>query len=76
MNELYNETIERRGKTYHYDPDYDCFYPQHHYDYDNGVFVQKYGWIIWTLILTALVFCVCVTTDPQLREWLYSLPQV
>lgn len=26
MNELYNEYIERRGKTYRYDPDYDCYY--------------------------------------------------
>ena len=26
MNELYNETIERRGKIYHYDPDRDIYY--------------------------------------------------
>ena len=26
MNELYNETIERNGKTYHYDPDMDIYY--------------------------------------------------
>ena len=26
MNELYNEYIDRNGKTYRYDPDYDCYY--------------------------------------------------
>ena len=26
MNELYEKTIEVDGKTYRYDPDYDCFY--------------------------------------------------
>jgi len=27
MNDLYNETIQRNGKTYRYDPDHDCWSP-------------------------------------------------
>ena len=29
MNELYDQTIEFRGRLYKYDPDRDCFYPEH-----------------------------------------------
>lgn len=29
MNELYEQTIEVNGKTYRYDPDYDCYYRSH-----------------------------------------------
>ena len=25
MNDLYNETVVRNGKTYHYDPDHDIY---------------------------------------------------
>jgi hypothetical protein len=29
MNDLYNETVVRNGKTYHYDPDRDIYYPRY-----------------------------------------------
>ena len=46
MNELYNETIERRGKIYHYDPDYDIYYAR-----SNEGTISKYSWIVFTLLL-------------------------
>jgi hypothetical protein len=53
MNELYNETIERRGKTYHYDPDMDCYYSR-----SNESTVSKYAWIVLTAILAIAAFCI------------------
>jgi hypothetical protein len=54
MNDLYNETIERNGKIYHYDPDTDCYYcryaPRGHWD--------TYGWIYASLVLA--VICIYV----------------
>jgi hypothetical protein len=49
MNELYNETIERNGKIYHYDPDRDIYYR-----YEPMSTFDKYGWIVTILLLTAL----------------------
>ena len=46
MNELYNETIERRGKIYHYDPDYDIYHAR-----SNEGTISKYSWIVFTLLL-------------------------
>jgi hypothetical protein len=31
MNDLYNETEQIRGRTYRYDPDFDCWYPADRY---------------------------------------------
>ena len=54
MNDLYNETIIRNGKTYHYDPDMDCYYcryePNGHWD--------KYNWIYVTVVLCAICYYV------------------
>ena len=56
MNDLYNETIIREGKTYRYDPDYDCYYrvksieELSHWD--------TYGWIYCVLALTVMCYVV------------------
>lgn len=54
MNDLYNETIQRNGKTYHYDPDHDvytCRYTSkdlHHFD--------QYSWLYTIALLGAIVW--------------------
>jgi hypothetical protein len=50
VNELYNETIERNGKTYHYDPDRDIYYCR----YGPMSTFDRYGWIVMILVLTML----------------------
>jgi len=50
MNDLYNETIERHGKTYRYDPDHDCYYAVH---CDRSPWDQ-WGWIVVILVLSAI----------------------
>ena len=51
MNDLYNETIERNGKIYHYDPDRDIYYCR--YEYMNTF--DRYGWIVIIVVLAILV---------------------
>jgi hypothetical protein len=50
MNELYEQTIQRRGKTYRYDPDHDCYYAVHS---DQSLWDQ-WGWIAVILVLAAI----------------------
>ena len=52
MNELYNETIERQGKIYHYDPDMDCYYCR-----SNESTVSKYAWIFLVVLLAICAYC-------------------
>jgi hypothetical protein len=54
MNELYNETIVRNGKTYHYNPDHDIYHPRYT---DESVFSQ-YAWIVLCVILAAVCYWV------------------
>ena len=56
MNDSYNELIERRGKQYRYDPDYDCFYRVH--DTSDLTHWQAFGWIYVTSVLCAIAFYV------------------
>jgi hypothetical protein len=51
-NDLYNETIERNGKIYHYDPDQDIYYCRHE---DLSTF-DKYAWIVITVVLCVVVW--------------------
>ena len=51
MNELYNETIERNGKTYHYDPDLDIYYCR----YEPMSTFDKCAWFVTILILLTTV---------------------
>jgi len=50
MNDLYNETIIRNGKTYHYDPDHDIYHcrntPMNTFD--------RYGWILVIVLLASI----------------------
>ena len=52
MNDLYNETITRNGKTYHYDPDMDCYYCRHgistHWD--------DWAWVYVIVVLSAIAY--------------------
>ena len=50
MNELYNKTIVINGKTYQYDPDYDCYYrvPVKLSTFD------KYAWIVTIVLLSTV----------------------
>jgi hypothetical protein len=52
MNELYNETIERNGKIYHYDPDQDIYYCR----YEPMSTFDKYAYIVVTVILVVAVW--------------------
>ena len=51
-DDLYNEYIERRGRQYRYDPDYDCYYavPVEMSGFD------KYAWIITIVVLSICVW--------------------
>jgi hypothetical protein len=52
MNELYNETIERNGKIYHYDPDHDIYYRR----YASHNFWDQYAWIVVIILLAIVCF--------------------
>lgn len=54
MNDSYNETITRQGKTYHYDPDHDCYYCR--YDSADLSHFDQFGWLYLIVILTATVW--------------------
>lgn len=56
LNLQYSETILYKGRVYHYDPDYDCFYPQ--VDSQNLSHWDRYNWIYVTLVLTVIAYCV------------------
>jgi hypothetical protein len=49
MNNLYDKTIERNGKIYHYDPDADIYYCR----YTPTSTFDKYAWIVTILLLSA-----------------------
>lgn len=56
MNELYNETIVRNGKTYRYDPDYDCYYRE--YTKEELSHWGAFGWIYCILALAVMCYVV------------------
>ena len=53
-NDMYNETIERQGKTYHYDPDQDVYYCR--YDNKDLSHFDQFGWLYLIVILTSIVW--------------------
>lgn len=53
MNDLYNETVERNGKIYHYDPDRDIYYA-----YTAESTVSQYSWIVLVIILALVCYYV------------------
>ena len=52
MNDLYNETITRNGKTYHYDPDRDIYYA-----HSEESARSRYAWIVLCIILAITAWC-------------------
>lgn len=54
MTDPYNETITRSGRTYHYDPDYDCYYPR----YEPMNHWSKYNWLYVVVVLAAVCYYV------------------
>lgn len=52
VTEQYNQTIQYQGRTYYYDRDFDCFYPQD--VEDSETLWDRYGWIVVIIALTAL----------------------
>ncbi len=55
-NDLYNQSIVKDGKTYRYDPDYDCYYRV--YERSDLTHMQQFGWIYVVAILTAIAYWV------------------
>ena len=47
-NDLYNETVERNGKIYHYDPDQDVYYCR----YTPMSTFDRYSWIVAIVLLS------------------------
>ena len=54
MNELYNETIERRGKIYHDAPDTDVYYSR---SSDEGI-ISRWVWLALVLVLAICAYCI------------------
>jgi hypothetical protein len=52
VTEQYNQTIVYQGRTYHYDRDYDCFYPN--IEAEELSLWDRYGWIVVIIALTAI----------------------
>jgi hypothetical protein len=52
ISEQYQQSIEYRRRTYYYDPDYDCFYPN--IEAEELSLWDRWGWIVVILALTAL----------------------
>jgi hypothetical protein len=51
MNDLYNETVTRNGRVYHYDPDRDCYYA-----YTEESTTSRYAWIVLVIVLSAVCY--------------------
>jgi hypothetical protein len=51
MNDLYNETVTRNGRIYHYDPDRDIYYA-----YQQESTISKWAWIWVIAVLTVVCY--------------------
>ena len=56
MNEQYNETIQRHGHAYRYDPDYDCYYRV--FTPEELSWHERYAWIVVVAVMSAVAFYV------------------
>jgi hypothetical protein len=54
MNDSYNETVTRNGKTYHYDPDHDIYYCR--YSTGDMSHFDRYAWIYLIFMLAGIVW--------------------
>jgi hypothetical protein len=51
MNEQYENTIEKDGRLYRYDLDYDCWYRVYRKEeYEQLPHAEKYGWLYVCLL--------------------------
>ena len=58
-NDLYNITIEKNGRHYRYDSDYDCYYRVYTRDeYAELPHWDKYSWIYVIVVLCAIAYYV------------------
>lgn len=58
-NDEYKDCIQKDGKHYRYDPDYDCFYRIFTRDeYADLPHWEKYNWLYVTAILCAICYYV------------------
>ena len=55
-NEQYTQQFVYCGRTYFYDPDYDCFYPVT--PWEELGYWDRYGWLWATAVLAMLCFYV------------------
>jgi hypothetical protein len=51
MNDLYNETVTRNGRVYHYDPDRDIYYA-----YTEESTVSRYSWIVLVIVMAVVCY--------------------
>jgi len=59
MNQQDNHTVQKDGKYYRYDSDYDCFYRVYTRDeYNEFPHWDKYSWIYVVLFLSAIAYYV------------------
>ena len=52
-NSQYQQQFSYCGKTYLYDPDFDCFYAVHEFEQSH---LGRWGWIYFTVILGVIAF--------------------
>ena len=59
MDDKYKDCIDKNGKLYRYDPDYDCWYRVFTRDeYADLPHWDKHGWLYCVAALTAICFYV------------------
>jgi hypothetical protein len=66
MNDLYNETVTRNGKTYHYDSDLDIFYAR----VEEESPASKWAWVL--VIVMLALGCFSVEYHELIQTWLKS----
>lgn len=56
LNDQYTQTIVWEGRTFFYDPDYDCFYPIT--PWEEMSWWDRYGWLLVAAGLTIAVLII------------------
>ncbi len=58
LDEQYQQHIVYNGRTYFYDPDYDCFYASR--PWSELSYWDRYGWLYVTAVLAVICYFVSV----------------
>ena len=66
MNDLYNETVTRKDRIYHYDSDLDIFY--HRPEEESPA--SKWAWVL--VIVMLALGCLSVEYQELIQTWLKS----